>query len=111
MVVALSDIVLFVTSFVCFLYGTIIARSCGKSCNSRHTPGERIEKIIEFIPLSILIYFFGFVITSKYFFMLILRSEPKEFEVLSVIAVSLINALLASGAMAWLAMPKRRRLF
>jgi len=61
--------------------------------------------------LSILIYFFGFVITSKYFFKLILRSEPQEFEVLSVIAVSLINALLASGAMAWLAMPKRRRLF
>jgi hypothetical protein len=111
MVVALSDIILFVTSFVCFLYGTIIARSCGKSCNSRHTPGERIEKIFEFIPLSILIYFFGFVITSKYFFMFILRSELKEFEVLSIIAVSLINALLASGTMAWLAMPKRRRLF
>jgi hypothetical protein len=43
--------------------------------------------------------------------MFILRSELKEFEVLSIISVSLINALLASGAMAWLAMPKRRRLF
>jgi len=111
MVIALSDIILFVTSFVCFLYGTVIARSCGRSCNSRNTPMERIEKILEFIPLSTLIYFFGFVITSKYLLILIQRGESKEFGIISIICISLINAVLASSAMAWLAMPKRRKLF
>lgn len=111
MVIAFSDIILFVTSFVCFTYGTVIARSCGRSCNSRNTPVERIEKMLEFIPLSTLIYFFGFVITSKYLLMVILRSDSKEFGVLSIIGMSLINAILASSAMAWLAMPKRRKLF
>jgi len=111
MVIALTDIILFVTAFVSFLYGTRIAWYCGRSCNSRHTPLERTGKIKEAIPGATLIYFFGFVITAKYLFVVTMGRDPRELGVLAIIGMSLINAFLASSSIAWLAMPKRRSLF
>jgi hypothetical protein len=111
MAIALTDIILFVTAFVSFLYGTRIAWACGKNCNSRKTPDERIDKMKEYIPISTLIYFFGFTITSKYLYEFLLKNDPTDTGTLSIIAMSLINALLLSSAVGWFAMPKRRRIF
>jgi len=65
----------------------------------------------EYIPVAILVYFFGFVIVLKSLHSMVTGSELAEFGVLSIIMTSLINAVLASSAVAWLAMPKRSRLF
>jgi hypothetical protein len=111
MVIALTDIILIVTAFVSFLYGTRIAWSCGKGCNSRMTPEERTEKIKSFMPGSTLVYFFGFAISANYFYEMILGSKPEQLGSLAILAMSLVNAFLASSAVAWLAMPKRRSLF
>ena len=111
MIIALKDIILFVTAFVSVLYGTRIAWACGKSCNSKKTPEERKEKLKELIPGAIFVYFFGFLITSNYLYEVILGSNPEEIGSLAIIAMSLINAFLASITIAWLAMPKSRRIF
>lgn len=111
MVIALTDLILFVTAFVSFLYGTRIAWHCGKNCNSRKSPEERMEKMKEYLPISTLIYFFGFTITSKYSYELLFRSDPTDSGTLGIIFLSLINALVASCAVGWFAMPKRRSLF
>jgi hypothetical protein len=111
MIIALTDIILFVTAFVSFLYGTRIAVSCGSSCNSRKTPEERIAKIKEFMPGATFLYFFGFAITSNYFYAVIFGGQPEELGSLAIISMSLVNGFLAASAVAWLAMPKRRRLF
>ena len=111
MVIALTDMILFVTAFVSFLYGTRIAWHCGKNCNSRKTPEERKEKIKEYFPPSTLFFFFGFAITSDYLYKLILGSQPENLGGFAILSMSLINAFLASSAIAWLAMPKRRSLF
>jgi hypothetical protein len=65
----------------------------------------------ELIPGSILVYFFGFAITSSYLYEVFLGRNPEELGSLAIIFMSLINAFLASIAIAWLAMPKSRRLF
>jgi hypothetical protein len=111
MAIALTDIILFVTAFVSFVYGTRIAWACGKNCNSRKNSDERIEKMKEYLPISTLIYFFGLIITSKYLYKFLLRNEPTDAGTVSIIFMSLINALLLSSAVGWLAIPKRRRLF
>lgn len=111
MIIALTDIMLFVTAFVSFLYGTRIAWSCGKSCNSRHTPEERTRKIKEFLPITMLLYFFGFAISANYLYRLVLGGKPEEFGVLGIIFMSLVNAFLVASAVSWLAMPKRWSLF
>jgi hypothetical protein len=111
MIIALKDIILFVTAFVSFLHGTRIAWACGKECNSRKTPEERIGKMKELIPVSFFLYFFGFAITSNYIYEVFLEIPPEELGSLAIIFMSLINAFLASNGVAWLAMPKRRRIF
>jgi hypothetical protein len=111
MVIALTDIILFVTAFVSFVYGTRIAWACGQNCNSRKTSEERMQKMKEYIPISTLIYFFGFIITSKYLYKFLLRTDPTDVGTLSIIFMSLINALMLSSAVGWFAMPKRRSLF
>jgi len=111
MAIALTDIILFVTAFVSFVYGTRIAWACGKNCNSRKNSDERIEKMKEYLTISTLIYFFGLIITSKYLYKFLLRNEPTDAGTISIIFMSLINALLLSSAVGWLAIPKRRRLF
>jgi hypothetical protein len=111
MIIALTDIILIVTAFVSFLYGTRIAWSCGKNCNSRKTPEERTEKIKAFMPGATLVYFFGFAITANYFFELVLGSKPDELGSMAILLMSLINAFLAANAIAWFAMPKSRSLF
>lgn len=111
MIIALKDIILFVTAFVSFLHGTRIAWTCGRSCNSKKTPEERKEKMWELLPGSTLLYFFGFAITSNYLFEVFLGKNPEEIGSLAILFLSLINACLASIAIAWLAMPKSRRLF
>ena len=111
MIVALTDIMLLVTAFVSFVYGTRIAWACGRGCNSRKSPEERTGKIKEFMPGSTLVFFFGFAITSNYFYKVILGSKPEELGSLAIISMSLINAFLLSNAVAWLAMPKRWKIF
>lgn len=111
MIIALKDIILFVTAFVSFLYGTRIAWACGKNCNSKKTPEERKKKLKELIPGAIFVYFFGFIITSNYIYELILGSNPEEIGSLAIIVMSLINAFLASITVTWLAMPKRWCIF
>jgi len=111
MVIALTDIILIVTAFVSFLYGTRIAWHCGKSCNSRKTPEERIEQMNSYMPGATLVYFFGFCITANYLYGLILGGEPEKLGSMAILLMSLINAFLASSAVGWLAMPKRRSLF
>jgi hypothetical protein len=111
MILALTDIILFVTAFVSFVYGTRIAWSCGANCNSRHTPEERMEKMKEHIPAATFVYFFGFAITSKYLYEVLLGSKLGELGFLAIALMALINAFLASAAVAWMAMPKRWKLF
>jgi len=111
MVDALTDIILFVTAFVSFSYGTRVAWSCGKNCNSRRTPEQRTESMKALLPAATLIYFFGFAITANYTFRWVLGSRPEELGFLAIVVMSLINAFLLSAAMAWLAMPKSRSLF
>lgn len=111
MIVELKDLILFVTAFVSFLHGTRMAWSCGRSCNSKKTPKERFAKMEELIPISTLVYLFGFAITSNYLYKLVLGVNPEEVGTMAIIAMSLINAFLTSIAIAWLAMPKSRRLF
>lgn len=111
MIIALKEIILFVTAFVSFLYGTRIAWVCGCNCSSKKTPEKRKAKLKELIPSATLIYFFGFAITANYLYELILGRNPQELGSLAILVMSLINAFLASITVAWLAMPKSRRLF
>jgi len=111
MITALTDIILFVTAFVSFLYGTRIALSCGANCNSRKTPEERAELMKERIPAATFVFFFGFAITSKYLYEILLDSKLEHLGFLAIILMSLINAFLAATAIAWAAMPKRWKLF
>ena len=111
MAIAFTDVLLFVVAFASFLYGTLIAWHCGKSCNSRRSAKERTEKIKSFMPGATLVYFFGFAITSNYFYELLLGNKPEQLGSIAILLMSLINAFLASSAVAWLAMPKRRGLF
>ena len=65
----------------------------------------------ELIPISTLVYLFGFAITSNYLYKLTLGVNPEEIGTMAILAMSLINAFLTSVAVAWLAMPKSWRLF
>jgi len=64
-----------------------------------------------FIPAATLVYFFGFAITTNYFYELAFGSKAEKLGIFAIICMSLINSFLASSAIAWLAMPKRRGLF
>jgi hypothetical protein len=65
----------------------------------------------ELIPGSTFLYFFGFAISSSYLYEVFLGIKPEELGSMAIIFMSLINALLASLGVSWLAMPKRRRIF
>ena len=111
MVIALADIILFVTAFVSLTYGTRIAWQFGRICKLNNNGKAGSGNIMGYIPIATLVYFIGFAITSKYFYALVYGRNFKELGLMSLIFVPLITSLLTACAIAWIALPKRRRTY
>jgi hypothetical protein len=99
MIEAMKDIVCFVTTFVCFLYGTRIAWGSGKKCQFNQKPEARFESLLRSIPSASLIYFFGFLIVFSYVF--------NSFMAKTVFSVT--SAVLLAITVASMAMPELKR--
>ncbi len=96
---ALSGIACFVTATVSLLYGTRIAWVCGKKCNFKEKPEDKIHAIFESIPTATAVYFFGFLII----FSLCING------LLTIVVSSLTSAILLSGFVVSMAMPELKR--
>jgi hypothetical protein len=96
---ALKGLFCFVTVSVSFIYGTRIAWVCGKKCNFKEKPEDKIHTIFESIPAAALVYFFGFLIIFSLFIN----------GVLTIIVSSLTSSILLSGFVVSMAMPELKR--
>jgi hypothetical protein len=96
---ALKGIASFVTVVVSFLYATRIAWVCGRKCNFKVRPEDRMHALYESIPAAVLIYLFGFLVI----FSLCIDG------VLSIVVSSLTSSILLAGFVVSLAMPELRR--
>ena len=110
MVIALADIILFVTAFVSLTYGTRIAWQFGRICKLKNDGKQLSEKIRGYIPIAAFVYFIGFAITAKYFYKAVYGRNFEELGTFYLIFIPLIISLLSSLAVAWVAMPKRRKI-
>lgn len=96
---ALKDIACFVTAFVSFIYGTRVAWGCGKQCQFREPKEGKVKLLLESIPATTLIYFFGFLIVFSYLFD----------SYLSRIIVSLTSSIVLAHLVVSMAMPELKR--
>ena len=96
---ALKDIMCFVTTFVCFLYGTRIAWVCGQKCQFSEKTEIRYQSLFSNIPAAAMLYFFGFLIAFSYCFDTFLAK----------FVFSVTSAVLLSHLVVSMAMPELRR--
>ncbi len=96
---ALKGIACFVTAAVSFLYGTRIAWICGKKCNFKEQPENKIQALLESLPAVTIIYTFGFLITFSLFL--------DGF--LTIFVSSITSAILLSHLVVSMAMPELKR--
>lgn len=96
---AFQGIGAFVTAVVSFLYGSRIAWVCGRKCNFRVKPEDRMHTLYESLPAAVMVYFFGFLVIFSYFI--------DGF--LTIAISSLTSAILLSAFVVSLAMPEFKR--
>lgn len=111
MVIALADIILFVTAFVSLTYGTRIAWQFGRICKYKNDGKNLSEKIMGYIPMATLVYFIGFAIISKYLYKLLFAKDFEEIETLPFILIPLICSMITSCVIAWIALPKSKKTY
>ena len=96
---ALQGIACFVTAAVSFLYGTRIAWVCGKKCNFKEQPENKIHALLESLPTATINYAFGFLINFSLFI--------NGF--LTIVVSSLTSAILLANLVVSMAMPELKR--
>jgi hypothetical protein len=99
MIEALGGIFCFVTAVVSFLYGTRVAWVCGKKCQFKEDPQNRKELLLECLPASTAIYFFGFMVVFGFLL--------DGF--LTIFILSLTSAIILSHLVVTMAMPDLKR--
>ena len=99
MVDMLSGMFCFVTVSASLIYGTRIAWVCGKKCDFREVPENKIQAICRCIPAAALVYLFGF---------LILFSCLTD-GILTIIVLALTSSILLTVFVVSMAMPELKR--
>ena len=99
MVDMFSGMFCFVTISASLIYGTRIAWVCGKKCNFKEVPENKIQAISQCIPAAALVYLFGF---------LILFSCLTD-GVLMIIILALTSSILLTVFVVSMAMPELKR--
>ena len=94
-----SGMFCFVTATVSFLYGTRVCWICGKDCNFRVDPLEKIRILKQRIPVGFAIYAFGLFVLFSF----ILDG------VLTITVTSLTSALILSHFVVSMSMPEFKR--
>ena len=94
-----SGMFCFVTATVSFLYGTRVCWICGKDCNFRVDPLEKIRILKQRIPVGFAIYAFGLFVLFSF----ILDG------VLTITVTSLTSALIISHFVVSMSMPEFKR--
>ena len=94
-----SGMFCFVTATVSFLYGTRVCWICGKDCNFRVDPLEKIRILKQRIPVGFAIYAFGLFVLFSF----ILDG------VLTITVTSLTSALILSHFVVSMSMPAFKR--
>ena len=99
MVDLLGGMFCFVTISASLIYGTRIAWVCGKKCNFKEAPENKIHSISQCIPAAALVYLFGFLI----FFSCLTDG------ILKIIILALTSSILLTVFVVSMAMPELKR--
>ena len=99
MVDLLSGMFCFVTASASMIYGTRIAWVCGKRCDFKAVPENKLEAIYRCIPAAALVYLFGFIV---------LFSCLTD-GVLTILVLALTSSILLAVFIVSMAMPELKR--